>query len=224
MRLAKLISARSSHKSTWPRPMPASRSFTQAEGPLTGLAASRRTRRTTAFYALEKRPPCGSQSALKALYLVASLLPRGQPLDPGQALKMARKKKRPDSFYVEKKQAKGRVRSCQFNIRMTPSERAELQAYIEQSNKSAPDYILELARGATVIPVASDDLVAELHKLRTELLRQGNNLNQIAFRINRAAKTRLTDELDDAAASVCELQCAQTDLCRDIERVLKKVA
>lgn len=137
---------------------------------------------------------------------------------------MARNKKRPDSFYVEKKQAKGRVRSCQFNIRMTPSERAESQTYIEQSDKSAPDYILELARGATVIPVASDELVAELHKLRTELLRQGNNLNQIAFRLNRAAKTRATDELDDAAASVYELQCAQTELCRDIERVLKKVA
>lgn len=137
---------------------------------------------------------------------------------------MSRRKKRPDGFYVEKKPQPGRVRSCQFNIRMTPSERAELQGYIAAQDKSAPDYILELARGATVIPVASNELVAELHKLRTELLRQGNNLNQIAFRINRAAKTRLTDELDDAAASVCELQCAQTDLCRDIERVLKKVA
>lgn len=137
---------------------------------------------------------------------------------------MSRRKKRPDGFYVEKKPQPGRVRSCQFNIRMTPSERAELQGYIAAQDKSAPDYILNLARGATIIPVASDALIAELHALRTELLRQGNNLNQIAFRLNRAAKSRSNDELDDVKASVFALQCAQSGLCHDIERVLKKVA
>lgn len=122
---------------------------------------------------------------------------------------MPRKKRRPDAFYVEKKAAKGRVRSCRFNVRMTPSERAELRDRISESGLAAPDYILHLARGATVVPVASDELVSELHAIRAGLLRQGNNLNQIAHRLNRAAKSRAGDELDDVAATVFGMKRAQ---------------
>ena len=119
---------------------------------------------------------------------------------------MPPKKRQQDAFYVERsKPPKGRTRDRQFTMRLTESELAEMEERVRESGKSRSDFVLDAAREVRIVRVRDGAVRDELLALRAELLRQGNNLNQIAYRLNRAAKTRDGGAVLDAAYDVEEM-------------------
>ena len=74
-----------------------------------------------------------------------------------------------------------RKRCMTVTIRVTPEEKAAINRKVKQARMSLTDYLVTAAQ-STQIFVAED-----LKPALTELKRIGNNLNQIAMKINAGA-------------------------------------
>ena len=103
----------------------------------------------------------------------------------------------------------GRRRDAQMLLRLTSRERDEIASKAEDAGMTRADFVLASVRETKVIVTRDDDKIAELMRIRYELSRIGNNLNQIARQVNSAAKARrdsvLYGELgniDDALSAI----------------------
>lgn len=74
-----------------------------------------------------------------------------------------------------------RKRCMTLTIRVTPGEKAAIERKVKQAGLSLTDYLVTAAQ-STQIFVAED-----IKPVLTELKRIGNNLNQIAMKINAGA-------------------------------------
>lgn len=71
-----------------------------------------------------------------------------------------------------------RLRNKEFLIRFTQEEFDELSYFIQKSNKTRAEFIIDLIRSEKIV------IVDDLSKTWVELQRQGNNINQIAKSIH----------------------------------------
>lgn len=75
----------------------------------------------------------------------------------------------------KKGKQENRIRPVDWHLRLTEEEAAELGRLVFLSRKSRRDYILDLARHGVVI---------DMTPVVKELIKQGVNLNQIAYKLN----------------------------------------
>lgn len=110
---------------------------------------------------------------------------------------------------LTKSAAGGRRREAQMLLRLTSQERDEIASKAGAAGMTRADFVLASVRGTKIITPRDDGKIAELMRIRYELSRIGNNLNQIARQVNSAAKAHrdsvLYGELgniDDALSAV----------------------
>lgn len=115
-----------------------------------------------------------------------------------------------------------RLRDRQFNMRLTEEELAEIEKKVADSRKSRADFVMETARGVRVVRVDDGSVRDELMALRSELLRQGNNLNQIAYRLNRAAKLQDSETVLEAAGDIAEMIEDHRALAKEIGNAIRR--
>lgn len=110
---------------------------------------------------------------------------------------------------TEEKAAKkaNRKRSKTFGMCLTPEELLELNARAEKAGMSRTDYIMCAIRGDTIV------VIEGLPELVQELIRQGNNLNQLAKRMN--SRQRVSAEQISLTAYAC--QAAYMDVVRFVD-------
>jgi transposase-like protein len=83
----------------------------------------------------------------------------------------------------------GRVRSELVNVRLTPKERAEFDAELARCDiPSRADGLRRLIQSANGLFVPDDELSDQMRGLSASLNRAGNNINQIAQRLNEAKR------------------------------------
>jgi len=83
----------------------------------------------------------------------------------------------------------GRVRSELVNVRLTPKERAEFDAELARRDiPSRADGLRRLIQSANGLFVPDDELSDQMRGLSASLNRAGNNINQIAQRLNEAKR------------------------------------
>ena len=70
-----------------------------------------------------------------------------------------------------------RKRNQTISIRLTPAEKKEITAKAKQAKMTLTDYLIECSRNANIT-------VTNLSEVLVELKRIGNNINQIARKIN----------------------------------------
>lgn len=80
----------------------------------------------------------------------------------------------------KKGKQENRIRSVDWHLRLTEEEAAELGRLVFLSGRSRRDYILDLARHGVVI---------DMTPVVKELIKQGVNLNQIAYKLNAGSNT-----------------------------------
>jgi len=96
-------------------------------------------------------------------------------------------------FYTLKadqsRQLDGRVRSELVNVRLTPKERAKFDAELARRDiPSRADGLRRLIQSANGLFVPDDELSDQMRGLSASLNRAGNNINQIAQRLNEAKR------------------------------------
>lgn len=107
-------------------------------------------------------------------------------------------------FYTLKadqsRQLDGRVRSELVNVRLTPKERAQFDAELARRNiPSRADGLRRLIQSANGLFVPDDELSDQMRGLSASLNRAGNNINQIAQRLNEAKRQGQTPPYGNAA-------------------------
>ena len=100
---------------------------------------------------------------------------------------------------IEKQEAKGRKRNVQINIRISEAEAEQLRKKVEQSGMSQQEYILSCVLNK---PITNTDGIKELIP---ELKRVGNNLNQIAKKLNENGYVDYKQELPNTMKEVREV-------------------
>jgi hypothetical protein len=75
-----------------------------------------------------------------------------------------------------------KTRPFSIGFRVNLEEQIQLNEFIEQSGLSQQEFIL---RSVLHKPIIQKDILENLKSLAFELNRQGNNLNQIAYQLNR---------------------------------------
>lgn len=103
-----------------------------------------------------------------------------------------------------------------FQMRTTPDERDRWHAAAAERGMTATAWLRALADEATATGRNGREVLTELVRLRQDLARGiGNNLNQIAHRINRGDHITGT-AIEEAARAVREMQ-------REIEKALRTI-
>ena len=102
-----------------------------------------------------------------------------------------------------------RKRSETLTIRLTPEERAKIFEGAIRAGLNLTEYILSLADSAVIRPPP------DLSPLLTQLKRIGNNLNQIAAKVNSGAAY---------APGLYELTALQRELLEELRRLAKEDA
>lgn len=97
-----------------------------------------------------------------------------------------------------------RTRPKQIVIRVSEEELAQIKKKVEQSGKSQQQYIIEALTQKQVI---NTDGIKEIYP---ELKRQGNNLNQIAKKLNENGYVDYKHELPDTMKEVREVPWSRT--------------
>ena len=100
---------------------------------------------------------------------------------------------------IEKQEAKGRKRNVQINIRISEAEAEQLRKKVEQSGKSQQQYIIEALTQSNIVNLDG------LKEIYPELKRQGNNLNQIAKKLNENGYVDYKQELPNIMKEVREV-------------------
>ncbi len=77
-------------------------------------------------------------------------------------------------------------RPKQLSFRVSEKEYEQIKGKIEKSGRSQQEYLLKSALNKKMTIVPRD----EISKIMTELVRQGNNLNQIARKCNSGSLER----------------------------------
>lgn len=93
----------------------------------------------------------------------------------------------------------GRKRKVQLNVRLTEEEAERLRKKVEQSGLTQREYILKCILGKEV---RNTDGIKEV---LPELKRQGNNLNQIAKKLNEQGYVDYRQELPNTMKEVREV-------------------
>lgn len=91
-----------------------------------------------------------------------------------------------------KKMRRGGPMTC---VRMTEDEKALIEVDSVNTGKSIPQLLKEryFSEGRQVTLITKPDLAA----LRAEIMRLGNNVNQIARRLNSGIRSGFNDEIKD---------------------------
>ena len=101
-------------------------------------------------------------------------------------------------------------KDARLHIRLTPSQDRALSERARAAGVTKTDYVTAALEGTVLLPAADRDL---LRALLLELARQGNNLNQVAHRLNALGCA-------DAIASVSESQAARVEAYRAVRDAL----
>ena len=107
-------------------------------------------------------------------------------------------------------------KDARLHIRLTPSQDRALSERARAAGVTKTDYVTAALEGTVLLPAADRDL---LRALLLELARQGNNLTQVAHRLNALSRV---DPLGcaDAIASVSESQAARVEAYRAVRDAL----
>lgn len=93
-----------------------------------------------------------------------------------------------------------RVRSELVNVRLTPKERAKFDAELARRDiPSRADGLRRLIQSANGLFVPDDELSDQMRGLSASLNRAGNNINQIAQRLNEAKRKGQTPPYGNTA-------------------------
>ena len=92
-----------------------------------------------------------------------------------------------------------RSRDIQIKFRVSEEEAEQLRKKVEQSGKSMQEYLLSCALNK---PITNTDGLKEIYP---ELKRQGNNLNQIAKKLNENGYVDYKQELPNTMKEVREV-------------------
>lgn len=103
-----------------------------------------------------------------------------------------------------------------FHMRLTEAEAASLAAAAKAAGTSMSGFVLACIQGDRLFLSIDRELLAST---RLELARQGNNLNQIAWRLNSLARTNALS-CADAIADVERSQEARVAAYRAVQRAL----
>lgn len=96
----------------------------------------------------------------------------------------------------------GRVRTELVNVRLTPKELATFDAVLARREiHSRADALRRLIHAASDLFVPDDDLASEMRGLSAALNRAGNNVNQIAQRLNEAKQRGKTPPYGNSGRS-----------------------
>lgn len=113
------------------------------------------------------------------------------------------------SFDHAEQSLRGRRKPVQVKVWMSREQHDKFVEKVRESGMTQSDFVFESAMNKAVVVTRDDDKIAELMRIRYELSRIGNNLNQIARQVNSAAKARrdsvLYGELgniDDALSAI----------------------
>lgn len=92
-----------------------------------------------------------------------------------------------------------RTRPKQIVIRLSEEELAQIKEKVEQSGKSQQQYIIEALTQSNIVNLDG------LKEIYPELKRQGNNLNQIAKKLNENGYVDYKQELPNTMKEVREV-------------------
>ena len=92
-----------------------------------------------------------------------------------------------------------RTRPKQIVIRVSEEELAQIKEKVEQSGKSQQQYIIEALTQSNIVNLDG------LKEIYPELKRQGNNLNQIAKKLNENGYVDYKQELPNTMKEVREV-------------------
>lgn len=92
-----------------------------------------------------------------------------------------------------------RKRNKEFKIRLTDDELNFINKKIYESKMNRREYILYLAKTGKIINDSE-----WINKIATELIREGNNLNQITRTLNIAGADNITPELQEQIQKTAE--------------------
>ena len=95
--------------------------------------------------------------------------------------------------------SKNRTRPKQIVIRVSEEELAQIKEKVEQSGKSQQQYIIEALTQSNIVNLDG------LKEIYPELKRQGNNLNQIAKKLNENGYVDYKQELPNTMKEVREV-------------------
>jgi len=89
----------------------------------------------------------------------------------------------------------GEHRTEGLRVQLTPSERAELEWAAARQGATLSTYVRELCMRRSAAVIAATPRNPEAKELRRELAAIGNNVNQIALRLNTTNELRHDTEL-----------------------------
>lgn len=99
----------------------------------------------------------------------------------------------------ERTSSMNRTRPKQIVIRVSEEELAQIKEKVEQSGKSQQQYIIEALTQSNIVNLDG------LKEIYPELKRQGNNLNQIAKKLNENGYVDYKQELPNTMKEVREV-------------------
>ena len=113
----------------------------------------------------------------------------------------------------------------QFHMRLTSDQYEALSASARSAGLNMTDYVLACVERRAVFLAVDRELVASV---RHELARQGNNLNQIAWRLNSLSRSNalacadaIADVQNSQAARVAAYRAAQSALALEGRRTCR---
>lgn len=99
-----------------------------------------------------------------------------------------------------------RKRSETLTVRLTRTEKAAIAAKAKKANMNLTEYIIALSRDSRIA------VPPDLKPLLTQLKRIGNNLNQIAWKVNAgAAYVPGLNEVTEMQNELCRMLLALTE-------------
>ena len=107
-----------------------------------------------------------------------------------------------------------RQRERQILFRVSADEAERIEAKIRQAGLSKRQYLTDAALGSRIV------VIEELKTMIIEMKRQGNNLNQIARKLNSGEKVS-SQEFADTMSQVRQAWAELTSLIRAAEERLK---
>lgn len=109
-----------------------------------------------------------------------------------------------------------RIRKNEFKIRLTDDELNFINKKIAESKMNRREYILYLAKTGKIINDSE-----WINKIATELIREGNNLNQITRTLNIAGADNITPELQKEIRKTAE---RMDDVWQQLKRYLAEAS
>ena len=167
------------------------------------------------------------------LLVDAALAQPAQPGDPRSAAAVAESGKEPGEAFevIEQRRPHGQDRSLRLSVRLNGREREELAARARARGLSVTRLLVDGALERQLPPARSPvdersrehlaELVERLDALDEQLVRVGNNLNQMAHGVNISRELQASEKLDRALREWHERLYEVRGIVVDADRLLR---